>query len=114
MWQEICGHCLLKTVHILSIISKRPQSSSSKQKTFVNQANRRKVEEVKDKAINQLKKAPGVCLINDLWSNRQLKSFTGITGRYMKDLIMKLVMIACKRFEGICFRQFFVMNMRKQ
>ena len=49
-----------------------------------------------------LKKAQSVCPIIDLWSNRQVKGFLGITGHFIVDwtLTCKSVMIACKRFTG--------------
>lgn len=47
----------------------------------------------------QLKMAASVCLTIDLWSNRQMKGFLGITGHYILDWTMKSVMIACKRFK---------------
>ena len=48
----------------------------------------------------RLKKAQSVCLTIDLWSNRQMKGFLGITGHFIVDWTLKSVMIACKRFTG--------------
>ena len=59
-----------------------------------------KAAEVKDNLIKQLNKAPSVCLTIDLWSNRQMKGFMGITGHFIKDSTMKSVMTACKQFKG--------------
>ena len=47
-----------------------------------------------------LQNAPSVCLTIDLWSNRQMKGFMGITGHFILDWTMQSVMIACKRFKG--------------
>ena len=47
-----------------------------------------------------LQNAPSVCLTIDLWSNRQMKGFMGITGHFILDCTMQSVMIACKRFKG--------------
>ena len=47
-----------------------------------------------------LQNAPSVCLTIDLWSNRQMKGFLGITGHFILDWTMQTVMIACKRFKG--------------
>lgn len=52
---------------------------------------------MKDSLINQLNKVTTVCLTIDLWPKRQMELILGITGRYIKDWIMKSVMIACER-----------------
>ena len=36
----------------------------------------------------------------DLWTNRQMRSFTGITGHYILDWQLKSVLLCCKRFKG--------------
>lgn len=41
-----------------------------------------------------------VCLTIDLWTNRQMRSFIGITGHLIIDWAMHSVMLACKRFKG--------------
>ena len=49
---------------------------------------------------SKLKKAQAVCLTIDLWSNRQMRSFIGITGHFILDWTMETVMLACRRFKG--------------
>ena len=54
--------------------------------------------------ISQLKaklsKAQNVCLTLDLWSNRQMTAFLGVTGHYVSDWTLKSVMLECKRVKG--------------
>lgn len=47
----------------------------------------------------QLNRAESVCLTVDLWSNKQMKGFLGITGHFILDWVLKSVMICCKRFK---------------
>ncbi|XP_053375534.1 uncharacterized protein LOC123533927 isoform X3 [Mercenaria mercenaria] len=49
---------------------------------------------------SQQKRAENICLTIDLWSNRSMKGFLGITAHYILDWEMKSAMIACKRFKG--------------
>ena len=60
-----------------------------------------KSEEVKTMVKERLAKAGSVCLTVDLWSNRQMKGFLGITGHYISisDWVLNSVMICCKRFK---------------
>jgi hypothetical protein len=55
---------------------------------------------LKNELEQQLQKADSICLTIDLWSNRQMKGFIGITGHFMADWSMKSVMISCKPFKG--------------
>ena len=50
--------------------------------------------------IQRLKKVQSVCQTMDLWSNRQMKSYIGITGHHILDYAMQSVMLDCKRFVG--------------
>ena len=55
---------------------------------------------VESELKDSLRTAPSVCLTIDLWSNRQMRGFMGVTGHYIHDWVMQSVMIACKRFKG--------------
>ena len=59
-----------------------------------------KSETVLDAVKESLQSAPSVCLTIDLWSNRQMKGFLGITGHFIEDWDMRTVMITSKRFKG--------------
>ena len=41
-----------------------------------------------------------MCLTIDLWSNRQMKGFLGITAHYITDWTLHSAMLACTRFRG--------------
>lgn len=64
-------------------------------KLIVDKANR-----IEDNLNQQLSKAQNVCLTLDLWSNRQMPAFLGITGQFIIDWELKSVMIACNKFKG--------------
>ena len=64
-------------------------------KLIVDKANR-----IEDNLKQQLSKAQNVCLTLDLWSNRQMSAFLGITGHFIIDWELKSVMIACNKFKG--------------
>ena len=56
--------------------------------------------EIRNNVKYQLQKAKSVCLTIDLWSNRQMKAFMGITGHFILDWSMQSVMVCCSRFKG--------------
>ena len=45
--------------------------------------------------------AKSVNLTIDLWSNRQMRAFMGITGHFIQDWTAHSVMLLCKRFKGM-------------
>jgi len=59
-----------------------------------------KAQEVRKILFENLKAADHICLTVDLWSNRAMKGFLGITAHYLLNWEMKSAMIACKRFKG--------------
>lgn len=56
--------------------------------------------EVQNNVKAKLKQAENVCLTVDLWSNRQMRGYLGITGHFILDWTLKSVMVCCKRFKG--------------
>ena len=60
----------------------------------------KKSTEIQSKLKEQLRSVESVCLTIDIWSNRQIKGFLGITGHYIMDWCMKSIMVSCKRFKG--------------
>ena len=53
-----------------------------------------KSSELKSNLMHQMKIAENVCLTLDLWTNRQMRGFLGITGHYILNWTLKSVMIA--------------------
>ena len=59
---------------------------------------KRKYDSVKNKILKQLEGIESINLTLDLWSNRQMKSFLGVTGHFiLKDWKMEAMMLACNR-----------------
>jgi len=54
--------------------------------------------EAKTKAI--LQESDNISVTLDMWSNRQMKGFLGITGHFIHDWSMQSVMLGCQRFRG--------------
>ena len=44
--------------------------------------------------------APQICLTLDIWTNRQIRSYLGMTARFIIDFKLKSVMSACPHFRG--------------
>ena len=78
-----------------------PRYQVPSRKHFTSKLLYEKSVKVKNDLAHQLKMAQDVCVTIDLWSNKQTKSFIGITGHYILDWTLKSVMLACKRFKGI-------------
>lgn len=47
-----------------------------------------------------MKEANSICLTIDLWSNRQMRSYIGITAHFILNWTLKSAALACKRFRG--------------
>ena len=41
-----------------------------------------------------------VRLMMDIWTNRQMRSFLGVTGHFVKDFRLQSFMLSCRRFRG--------------
>ena len=52
--------------------------------------------------VKRLQKASSICVTVDLWSNRQLRSYIGITAHFINESEWSLesVMLACSHFKG--------------
>ena len=77
-----------------------PKYKMPSRKHFTCKLIHEKVPKVKEEIIRELKLASNVCLTIDLWSNRQMRAFLGITGHYILDWKLNSVMLACSRFKG--------------
>jgi hypothetical protein len=62
---------------------------------------KKKYEEVKQKVLGKLSKEKYIHLTIDLWSNRQMRSFLGITAHYISDQwLLESAMLGCSRVIG--------------
>ena len=59
-----------------------------------------KATDIQSKLKAKLSNTQDVCLTLDLWSNRQMTAFLGITGHYVFDWCLQSVMLECKRVKG--------------
>lgn len=56
--------------------------------------------ETEHKLKDKLTSVENICLTVDLWSNRQMRGFIGITGHFILNWQIESVMIVCKRVKG--------------
>ena len=62
---------------------------------------KRKYDGVKNQILKRLQGVESINLTLDLWSNRQMKSFLGVTGHFIsKEWKMESMMLACNRVTG--------------
>ena len=47
-----------------------------------------------------MKCAPQVCLTVDIWTNRQMCSYLGVTVHFITEFHLMNAMLACRRFHG--------------
>lgn len=59
-----------------------------------------KDEQIRKKLIDVLQETQTVALTVDLWSNRQMKGFLGITCHFILNWSLKSALLECKRFKG--------------
>ena len=58
------------------------------------------------KVVTLLKSAEQVCLTLDIWSNRQMRSYLGVTVHFMTEFRLMSATLACRRFSGSHTGQF--------
>ena len=56
--------------------------------------------EVRSSVEHLLHLAPQICLTVDIWSNRQMKSYLGVTGHFIIDFTLHSVMLSCRQFRA--------------
>lgn len=49
----------------------------------------------------RVSKIQTICLTVDIWTNRTMRAYIGITGHFTEDFQLQSVMLACRRFEGL-------------
>ena len=48
----------------------------------------------------RLAEAQSVCVTVDMWTNRQMRSYRGMTGHFVEDWTLKSSVLSCTRFNG--------------
>ena len=69
-------------------------------KHFTSKLIHEKLSQVRSNIISELKSTENICLTINLWSNRQMRAFLGITGHYIINWKLNSIMLACSRFKG--------------
>ena len=102
--QLISCHCLWSTVYSFGPYcitwTRATPLCRAKPKTAFDKATRQHRCNYERTSPGQTGLAQSVCLTIDLWSNRQMRGFIGITGHCIINWTMESVMLACKRFTG--------------
>ena len=75
-------------------------TTDPRKKTFLIKATHRKATEIQNQVKKSLSGASSVCLTLDLWTNRQMPAFIGITGHFITEWELKSVMVSFKRIRG--------------
>ena len=69
-------------------------------KSLSNDLLKVKRESVVTRIKSRLRRAQSVCLTIDLWSNRQMKGYIGVTAHFILDWALESATLACKRVRG--------------
>ena len=77
-----------------------PRYTLPNRKKFSKEILRAKCESMNTRLVTELKRARSVCLTIDLWSNRQMRGFLGITAHFIRDWNLQSCALACKRLRG--------------
>ena len=59
-----------------------------------------KYRKIHENIAKKVEQVSSITLTTDLWSNRQMKSYIGITGHFILDWKINSIMVACHRFSG--------------
>ena len=69
-------------------------------RTLINKLIKERHALLHNKVEHLAKSAQSICLTIDLWTNRQMKSFIGITGHMLINYSLHSVLFACNRVKG--------------
>ena len=83
---------------ILAIAKPRYQMPSRKYLSNILLSNRH--DKICTDIICKLSKVSQICLTMDIWSNRQMHSFLGVTAHFINNFHLESVMLACCHFHG--------------
>ena len=77
-----------------------PRYNIPTRKQLTNVLLKERFDEVFDLVKVRLKNVNELSLTMDIWSNRQMRSYCGITIHYIHDWKLESAMLACNRFKG--------------
>uniref|UniRef100_A0A1X7SHK7 DUF659 domain-containing protein n=1 Tax=Amphimedon queenslandica TaxID=400682 RepID=A0A1X7SHK7_AMPQE len=94
----------LSTVESISfralLSSLDPRYSVPSRKHLSSVLIRDRCSELYDSVKEHLKDVKELSLTMDIWSNRQMRSYTGITAHYISNWKLQSLMLSCNRFKG--------------
>ena len=82
------------------ILKLDPEYQLPTRKHLSNEIIKEKYIKMRENLTKEFEKVHNLSLTTDLWSNRQMRSYIGITGHYILNWRMNSVMVACHRFQG--------------
>ena len=82
------------------ILQLDPKYQLPTRKHLSNKIIKEKYIKMRENLTKEFEKVHNLSLTTDLWSNRQMRSYIGITGHYILNWRMNSVMVACHRFQG--------------
>jgi hypothetical protein len=92
---------IVESAYFQNLLEKlNPKYQVPSRKHLATKIIQEKSTEIRNGLKKNLTNAVSVCLTIDIWSNRQMRGFLGITGHYINEWQMKSVMICCRRFKG--------------
>lgn len=77
-----------------------PQYTMPSRKHLSSKLIPKRYEDLFSKIVSLLHRAPQVCLTLDIWTNRQIRSYLGVTAHLIIDFTLIAVMLACHLFQG--------------
>ena len=91
----------VESVHFGHFIQKvDPRYQLPSRKHLTQKLLHSKMTSLHNSLCKELNQANHLAITIDLWSNRQMKAFLGITAHYIIDWEMKSAMLACRRMKG--------------
>ena len=57
-------------------------------------------DQVRAEMVKQLAGSAQVCLTMDIWTNRQMRAYLGVTAHYIDNFVLKNLMLVCRRIYG--------------
>lgn len=102
---DLISLSVVESQNFKNLIEKlNPKYQVPSRKTLTTKLIHEKCSEMRNDIKHKLKSAQNICLTLDLWSNRQMRAFLGVTGHYIADWQMRSVMLAMFSFQRKTYR----------
>ena len=77
-----------------------PRYTVPSRKHLTTQLIQDKASQIEQNMRQRLAEARSVCVTVDMWTNRQIRSYLGMTGYFVDDWTLKSSILSCTRFNG--------------